>query len=233
MILLGIYKIQSQIKSERIYIGSAVSFTKRWNLHLHKLRTNKHENSKLQNHYNKYGESDLQFSILVGCDKEDLIKQEQFFIDFYNPYFNICKKAGSSLGVIRSEETNKKNREKHLGSKNVRFGKKLTPQHIKILSIANKGKTVSLEMKNYLREINLGKKYSEETNKKKGGVGIKNPFYGKHHSEETKRSLRESHIGKGHKVSEEIKIKLRKPKSELARINMKKARNLREQKKIA
>lgn len=127
MKLSCIYKIQSIIKPERCYIGSAICSPKRWNLHLHKLRTNKHENSKLQNHYNKYGESDLQFSILVGCDKEDLIKQEQFFIDIYNPYFNICKKAGSSLGLIRSEETKIKLRKpkSELGRVNMKIARNL------------------------------------------------------------------------------------------------------------
>jgi len=62
------------------------------------LRFKRHSNIKLQNHYNKYGEIDLQFSILLGCNKEDLIKIEQYFIDIYNPLFNINLIAGSSLG---------------------------------------------------------------------------------------------------------------------------------------
>ena len=57
MIISGIYKIQSIIKPERCYIGSAVNIQKRWRDHKRELRNNKHSNKKLQNHCNKYGES--------------------------------------------------------------------------------------------------------------------------------------------------------------------------------
>jgi group I intron endonuclease len=95
----GIYKIESKSHPDRIYIGSAVNIGNRWYEHLKKLKRNTHHSKKLQNHFNKYGESDLQFSILLGCDKEDLIKIEQYFLDSYNPWFNICKKAGNTLGL--------------------------------------------------------------------------------------------------------------------------------------
>lgn len=107
----GIYLIKSTINPKRIYIGSAVNIHKRWNYHREDLRKNKHGNQRLQNHYNKYGEYDLQFFILLGCEKEELIRYEQFFIDSYNPYFNICKVAGSRAGMIHSKETKAKMRE--------------------------------------------------------------------------------------------------------------------------
>ena len=65
MKISGIYKIQSVIKPDRCYIGSGVCIKSRWNRHLCDLRHNRHWSKKLQNHYNKYGESDLQFSILL------------------------------------------------------------------------------------------------------------------------------------------------------------------------
>jgi group I intron endonuclease len=108
MKISGIYKIQSKIKPKRIYIGSAKNILIRWKLHLRSLRLNKHHSALLQRHYNKYSESDLLFSVLLGCDKEDLIKTEQYFLDSYQPYFNICKIAGSSLGRKHSEESKKK-----------------------------------------------------------------------------------------------------------------------------
>ena len=104
----GIYKIESKIKPNRIYIGSAVSFYTRWMNHLSDLRTGDHGNKKLQHHFNKYGEDDLIFSIVEECDKNILLNKEQGYIDRLNPYFNICKIAGSSLGLKRSDETKKK-----------------------------------------------------------------------------------------------------------------------------
>jgi group I intron endonuclease len=95
--ICGIYKIESKIKPERYYIGSAIDINVRWKVHLNSLKKNTHHNRKLQNHYNKYGKSDLQFSVLVECDKEDLLKTEQSFLDSKKPYFNICVVAGSQL----------------------------------------------------------------------------------------------------------------------------------------
>ena len=106
--MTGVYKIESKTNSKRCYIGSAINITIRWKRHLKDLRKNKHHSQKLQRHFNKYGESDLHFSILLGCEKEDLLKHEQFYLDSCNCYFNICRIAGSCLGVKISEETRKK-----------------------------------------------------------------------------------------------------------------------------
>jgi group I intron endonuclease len=108
--MVGIYKIQSIIKPSRIYIGSAVNITERWRKHLNDLQLCKHCNSRLQNHFNKYGVADLQFSVLIECFLEDLIKNEQCFIDSNNPFFNICKIAGSTLGYKHPENVRKKMR---------------------------------------------------------------------------------------------------------------------------
>ena len=105
MTISGIYKIQSKCKPERIYIGSAVNIHERWNKHLYRLKRNWHVNHKLQHHYNKYGKTDLVFSIIVGCEKDDLIVTEQFYIDAYNPWFNLAPMAGSQLGFKFSPES--------------------------------------------------------------------------------------------------------------------------------
>lgn len=121
MALSGVYKIQSKIKPDRIYVGSAVNFEERWRLHLVQLRTNKHKNIKLQRHFNKYGEDDLTFSILAICNKDELtpigkiIRPEQFFIWAYDPWFNICMIAGSVKGIKHSKEACEKNGLKHKG----------------------------------------------------------------------------------------------------------------------
>jgi len=148
----GIYQIQSKIKPERTYIGSAKDIGHRWRCHLYELRKDKQQNKILQNHYNKYGEADLIFTVLLKCDKEDLLKNEQYFIDTYNPYFNICRKANRPeayrlkmseehkeklrklfKGVPLSEEHKQKLRESHIG-------KKLTQEHKDKISAGNKGK---------------------------------------------------------------------------------------------
>jgi group I intron endonuclease len=125
----GIYQIQSKIKPERIYIGSAVDVSKRRIGHFYTLRCNKHRSKKLQHHFNKYGKNDLQFSLLFECDKEVLIHAEQAFLDYYKPYFNVCKIAGSCLGLKRSEKINKK----YIGNKYA-LGHKLSDEYKNKLS---------------------------------------------------------------------------------------------------
>jgi len=95
----GIYKIESKIHPDRCYIGSTVNIKERWVIHLSSLKRGYHHNPKLQNHYNKYGEKDLAFSILFRCSRGDLIKYEQLLINVYNPWFNIRLEAKSQLGL--------------------------------------------------------------------------------------------------------------------------------------
>jgi group I intron endonuclease len=111
----GIYKIQSKSKPERCYIGSAVNLLNRKSVHLCDLIHNRHGNIKLQRHYNKYGVGDLEFSVLIKCEKERLVIKEQCFINIYNPYFNICKTAGNCLGIHHSKETRDKMSKSRIG----------------------------------------------------------------------------------------------------------------------
>lgn len=153
--LSGIYQIQSLIKPERIYIGSAIDIQKRWKDHLYRLKVQKHDNSKLQNHYNKYGKNDLIFSIIIGCAKEDLIATEQFYIDSKKCWFNICPKAGNTLGVKHTEVGRLNNRLAKLGIKH-------TKEHNDKIAETQKGENNSFfnkhhseESKNLKREWNL------------------------------------------------------------------------------
>lgn len=101
----GIYMIKF---NEHFYVGSAVDLTGRKNRHLHSLRNNKHCNTFMQNLYNKYGEYGFKFVILEECKKEQLIAREQYYIDTLKPDINICKIAGSTLGIKLSDETKRK-----------------------------------------------------------------------------------------------------------------------------
>lgn len=162
MNISGIYKIQSKIKPERIYIGNAIHLKRRWDLHLANLHKNKHHSRKLQNHYNKYGEDDLIFAVIEPCFPEFLIVREQYYLDNLNPYFNIRKIANSNLGIKKSiesiEKTAKRNR-----------GKVRTPEQKMKMSISHKGIKFTEERKQKISEANKGKKrkpISEDTRKK-------------------------------------------------------------------
>jgi len=111
----GIYAISSKCKPEKVYIGSAVNIRRRWRQHKSDLRLKRHGNPRLQRHYNKYGDDDLIFEMIIKCEKQDLISAEQAFIDLYKPRFNICSRAGSALGMRRSAKTRAKVSKAHVG----------------------------------------------------------------------------------------------------------------------
>lgn len=138
MILSSIYQIQSNIKPERVYIGSAVNIQQRWKNHLKLLKGGCHHSIKLQNHFNKYGEQDLWFTVLEDCFKDLLIRREQYYIDILNPWFNIYKTAGSPLGTKRSEEVCRKSSVFMQGN-TYRLGKSLSKEHIEALKLAGTG----------------------------------------------------------------------------------------------
>jgi group I intron endonuclease len=100
----AIYIIKSII-TDRIYVGSAVNYNKRFKQHCYNLFKNKHCNIKIQNHFNKYGKEDLIYEVIEFVElKENLINREQHYIDTLRPFFNICQKAGNTLGYKKPIE---------------------------------------------------------------------------------------------------------------------------------
>lgn len=185
----GIYGIRSISHPERVYIGSAVNIRKRWRDHRKTLRKGIHCNSKLQYHCNKYGIDDLVFETILHCEKEGLTKMEQVFIDLYEPWFNICRVARSTLGFRHSEETKQRNREAHLGkcpSEDTR--RKMREAH------KNRG-PVSEDVREKISRGRRGICHSEEAKEKMRGRVV---------SEETREKLREAWKGRG-PVSEDTK----------------------------
>jgi len=166
MALCGIYKIQSAKKPERIYIGSSIDINRRWKRHLNDLKRQKHNSKKLQWHYRKYGLSDLQFSVISSCDKNDLVKMEQYFIDSYNPYFNNCKIVGSMLGYKWSDYSKKKLSETNKGNQH-NLGNKLSDKTKKKISNALKGHFVSEESR---RKMGLRRQGKAPWNKGTSGL---------------------------------------------------------------
>ncbi len=132
----GIYQIKSVIYPERIYIGSAVDFRKRWREHKLDLRKGQHKNPILQNHVNKYGIGDLIFSITEECSRESLLDRERYYIKLLDPFFNILKDD-----ITRPTDLS--------GEKNPFYGKHHTD-----------------ETKAILRELKTGTRHTEETKRK-------------------------------------------------------------------
>ena len=123
----GIYGIINN-SSGKIYVGSAVSFRKRWNGHKHFFRRGIQENQYLQRAFDKKPHEFEIFIIeeLKNLSKENLLSREQFWMDFYKSYipsngYNLSPKAGSCLGIKMAEEV-------RLAMSKRLKGRKLTPE---------------------------------------------------------------------------------------------------------
>jgi len=74
-------------------------------------------------HYNEYGESDLEFSIIIECTTNELNEKELWYIENLNPYFNtVFIEKGKNKSINRyktvfSEEHKKKLSKASLGVK--------------------------------------------------------------------------------------------------------------------
>lgn len=218
MIKSGIYMIQSLKFPDRVYVGSAYNIRRRWNSHIYYLRNNNHHSPKLQNHYNKYGESDLMFDIIESRDylcNEDILAREQGWCyhfqyqDTWKPYFNICPQVGNVAG--------RPSRKKGVPSGVVPWnkGKKnvYSEETLKEMATGRKGKEpwnkgkhgylseevlqkmrhpLSEEHKQKLSKAHMGVPLSEEhTQHAKAARKLKYP----HHSEETKRKIGDAQKG--------------------------------------
>jgi group I intron endonuclease len=108
----GIYKITNTVNG-KMYVGSAVKLKERWTLHRGMLRRKCHHSVTLQRAWDKYGPDMFVFEVLeVVADIKRLIEREQVWIDKLDVVgksgYNICPRAGSSLGVKQSEATKAK-----------------------------------------------------------------------------------------------------------------------------
>jgi group I intron endonuclease len=98
----GIYQILNTANGKR-YIGSAIRISKRWAEHRRDLQKGTHHSVALQKAWHKYGPDNFAFSVVELCDVAFLIQTEQRHIDERGDY-NICRVAGSRLGLKHSPE---------------------------------------------------------------------------------------------------------------------------------
>ncbi len=107
----GVYMIQNNVNN-KFYVGSTSNFVKRFILHRHLLRRNKHHSPHLQAAWNKYGEDSFTFMRLCVVENNELrLAIEQSYLDYLRPAYNVSPTAVSSMGIKRSEETQAKMRE--------------------------------------------------------------------------------------------------------------------------
>ncbi len=179
----GVYMIIN-LKNGKCYIGSSKNIENRWENHRKALNNKDHFNNYLQNSWNKYGEESFKFVILEETGNK--LEREQFYIDQYDPEYNILEdvKANPMQGRRHTEEAKEKISEMLSGENNPIYGKE-RPRKVKEKMI----KTLEGKM-----------------------AGENNPFYGKEHSKKAKQKMSEAHKGK--EFSKEHRQKLSKAQEE-------------------
>lgn len=170
-----IYKI-TNIQNGKFYTGSTYNFNTRKKGHINKLKTNKHPNKYLQNIFNKYGLNVFLFEIIEECDNDELLIREQHYIDLFKPEYNICKVAGSWLGIKRGKmslEHKEKLSKAHKGKQLTKEHKKNISSALKTIYNGEKNNNAKLnweQVKNIRTEYNNDKKITHQNIANKYGV---------------------------------------------------------------
>lgn len=104
----GVYEIE--IAGNKYY-GSSINICARKQNHIAKLRSGKHRNQRLQRCFDKYGEDAIAFKILVICDEESVLDEEQKYLNENignNNCLNFCKSASAPMTGIKFSDNHKK-----------------------------------------------------------------------------------------------------------------------------
>ena len=104
----------------------------------------------------KYSYVNFSLDILEYCDKDILLKREQYYLDLLNPEYNILKKAGSRLEYKHSEEDRIKKSLAQMGDKNPMYGKHVSEETIKKKVEYYKKNLMTLEASNWISLTNKG-----------------------------------------------------------------------------
>jgi group I intron endonuclease len=211
----GIYKITNLI-SNKIYVGSAAKFERRWYDHKKSLLNGRHQNKHLLNSFQVHGTDAFVFDVVEVMENsikaERLIREEFHLqeiikqgIQVYNSQLEPTKEA-----VVRTcysntpEETSKKLSEARTGRKHADETKKKIGEANKGENSGNFGKIPWNKGKQCIQLSGHGKPQSEETKEKNRQTHL-----GKHLSETHKANIGKSLIGKKYKpCSKEHKQKI-------------------------
>lgn len=99
----GVYIITC-LPTGEMYVGSTRVVHRRRQQHWYDLRRQQHRSRRMQEAWDKHGESAFSFGAAIRCGEEDLVVFEQMLIDKLQPALNTEPRAGSSLGVKRTDE---------------------------------------------------------------------------------------------------------------------------------
>jgi group I intron endonuclease len=145
----GVYRF-TNLTNGKSYIGSSTNLGRRFTEYLSiiYLETElKKGKSLICTALIKYGYSRFKLEILEYCAPNETIIREQYYLDLISPDYNILAKAGSSFGLVHSEETKikmsemwtEKRKSKHLDHLSRLNSSQKQKEHLKKLGLSKKG----------------------------------------------------------------------------------------------
>lgn len=164
MIKSGIYIIKC-IKNGNIYIGSSVQVYKRWTEHKYRLKKGLHTNKRLQHSWNAYGIENFEWSFVEAIENVDeLLHQEQAWINKLNPAFNVIKDVRVNTKRHKPSKAYRKIYSDRMKGNKYAAGKHRSPSQEERdrISAKLKGTRHSDESYERTREKKIGHKMSEE-----------------------------------------------------------------------
>lgn len=170
----GVYKITNKLNA-KVYIGCG-DVSDRIYKHKYYLGKRQHSNSHLQNAWDKYGEENFEFDVLVYCKKKFAKQIEKELIQNYSsdvPEFGYNNTEGGELE--KHTEQSKRKISNALRGRDITWGDKI--------SKSKKGSSVSEKV---IKKIKENRESFE---------GENNPFYGLSHSEEAKEKMSKAKQG--------------------------------------
>lgn len=199
----GIYEIRNIINN-KIYIGSANNIKKRFTRHKRQLKKGIHHNVYLQRSYDKYGKENFTYNIIEETEElpqHDLFALEQLYIDNTPNKYNIGSVSGGD------NLTNHPNREeiiKKISEASKKRYENMSDEEFKAFCDNFRGEKNpnwrggGIKNNCDICGVKLTSYYSTNCINCYDKSGDNNPFYGKHHTDETKAHLSKIKRGEYH-----------------------------------
>lgn len=171
-LISGIYCIEN-LSTNKKYIGQSVNISERWKKHISELNNGLHHNDYLQKAWNKYGIENFKFYVLEYCSIDKLNEKEIYYIDYYD---TLNRDKGYNLKSGGQDHNSYSTESRHKMSDSVK--KSYLNSNLKSIR--------SSDAINQWKNPKIKEKIT----------GKNNGMYGRHHTEEAKKKIAESKIGK-------------------------------------
>lgn len=135
------------LNNGKVYFGRSQEIEKRWRSHKNMFRKSEHNNTKMQNDWNEYGEESFLFEIIYTTnDLNDAIMIEQQYIDsdIFNKYNISNAKIGGDTFTNnpRKEEIRKLKSIASSGERNPMYGKPKSEKMLQRVKEVNSKKVI-------------------------------------------------------------------------------------------